>query len=125
MMSMFRARIASPYIRQLRSGLRTTSKEQIDACKNYGSSNELIGTAYHRIPDDHAVAVDATAQELIGGAPEVKAEAAIVEVAETLVDCSAAYVDLFGIFEGRVLSATGILRREYEPESPPPPWPWM
>ena len=36
---------------------------------------------------------------------------------------AAAYVDLFGIFQGRTLSATAILRREYEPESPLPPCP--
>jgi hypothetical protein len=36
---------------------------------------------------------------------------------------AAAIVDLFGIFQGRTLSANAVLRREYEPESPPPPCP--
>lgn len=36
---------------------------------------------------------------------------------------AAAIVDLFGIFQGRTLSANTILRREYEPESPLPPCP--
>lgn len=36
---------------------------------------------------------------------------------------AAAIVDLFGLFQGRTLSAEAILRREYEPESPPPPCP--
>ena len=44
----------------------------------------LSGTACRGIPDNHAVTVEAPAQELIGGTPEVQAEAAIVEVAETL-----------------------------------------
>lgn len=44
----------------------------------------LSGTACRGIPDNHAVAVEAPAQELIGGTPEVQAEAAIVEVAKTL-----------------------------------------
>ena len=33
---------------------------------------------------------------------------------------AAAIVDLLGIFEGRTMSATAILRREYEAASPPP-----
>ena len=36
---------------------------------------------------------------------------------------AAAFVDLLGIFQGRTMTATAILRREYEPESPPPPCP--
>ena len=36
---------------------------------------------------------------------------------------AAAIVDLFGIFQGRTLSAHTILRREYESESPLPPCP--
>jgi hypothetical protein len=36
---------------------------------------------------------------------------------------AAAFVDLFGLFEGRTMSATAILRREYEPETPLPPCP--
>jgi hypothetical protein len=36
---------------------------------------------------------------------------------------AATYVHLIGIFQGRTLSANAILRREYEPESQPPPCP--
>lgn len=36
---------------------------------------------------------------------------------------AAAFVDLFGLFEGRTMSATAVLRREYEPETPLPPCP--
>jgi len=36
---------------------------------------------------------------------------------------AAAYVDLLGLFEGRMLSARAVLRREYEPDSPLPPCP--
>lgn len=46
-----------------------------------------------------------------------------MEVAITTDMGAAAIVDLFGLFQGRTLGANAILRREYEPESPPPPCP--
>src|SRR5690348_2691402 len=38
----------------------------------------------HRGADDHAIAVEASAKEFIGRAPEIEAEAPVVEIAEAL-----------------------------------------
>src|SRR5689334_17454152 len=53
-------------------------------CSGDASVMAAASGPVHRVVDDHAVAVEAAAQEFIGRAPEIEPEAAVVEFAEAV-----------------------------------------